>query len=484
MPKIITIGDSTVCKFNDVSYYYPRFGYGELLRPYLNNIEVLNLALSGRSSKSFLVEPEYQKYLNVVEKGDFVIIGFGHNDEKSDDHARFTSALLDINTEGSFKKSLYDNYIKPALDKGATPIVCTPIPRLDLSLKFTGNSIHINENGDYKKCILDLANEVNITGVNLTDPLVNLSKQLKEKQVLLHAISKGKKKDGVVTYDERSVDKTHLNYLGAKWTAYFLLKALKDKNHPLTKYLNDFKEPNDSDLKVNELYCYKDYVTPNFNTYIPTDNFKTEEPFYGTAFGTLDAMPSEYIAKSDGDDFLVGTKGSFGKFNASFDGFAFAFTKIKKTLNFRLSAHVTFDYVLSVRQTGVGLMLRGDSYLNQEVKNESYSTNFIAAGLITTDASTYVNFSRPSPTEINKEMNVYNDFYNQNDELDIIIDRLGQVVTVKTTYRGKEYVTKYIDFDYLAMDPEYVYVGMFATKQTIARFSNVKLEITGNAKEA
>ena len=76
----------------------------------------------------------YQTFLNEVSEGDFVIIGFGHNDEKGDDIARFTSALKDINEEGSFKKSLYDNYIKIALDKKATPIICSPIPRLDLSM--------------------------------------------------------------------------------------------------------------------------------------------------------------------------------------------------------------------------------------------------------------------------------------------------------------------------------------------------------------
>ena len=82
MAKIIMLGDSTVSKFNDVSYYYPRYGYGVLLTEYVNNIEVLNLALSGRSSKSFLVENNYQEFLDKVEMGDFVIIGFGHNDER------------------------------------------------------------------------------------------------------------------------------------------------------------------------------------------------------------------------------------------------------------------------------------------------------------------------------------------------------------------------------------------------------------------
>ena len=42
MAKIIMLGDSTVSSFEDVSYYYPRYGYGVLLSEYVKGIEVLN----------------------------------------------------------------------------------------------------------------------------------------------------------------------------------------------------------------------------------------------------------------------------------------------------------------------------------------------------------------------------------------------------------------------------------------------------------
>ena len=483
MAKIIMLGDSTVSKFNDVSYYYPRYGYGVLLTEYVNNIEVLNLALSGRSSKSFLVENNYQEFLDKVEMGDFVIIGFGHNDEKGDDFARFTSAKLGINDEGSYQKSLYDNYIKKALEKKAFPIVCSPIPRLDFSFKYEGNFIHINEYGDYRKSALDLASKLNIAGIDLTIPVVELSKKMGDKQLLLHAISKGKKVDGNITYDEKSVDKTHLNYLGAKWVAYFLASKLKEINHPISKYISNLEEPKISDLKVNPEYEYKEYKTPDFDSYNPPLNFKCDKPFYGTAFGALDKLDS-LIAKSDNDSFLVGTSEKRGKFNASSEGFAYAFTKIDKNYNFKFSAHLKIESYKEIRQSAFGLMLRGDVYFNQENPNENYTTNYIAGGLVTTDAITYVNFSRSNPTELDKELNVINEFYKENEELDISIERLGQVVFVDTIYRGEKYSSKYIDFDYLSLDDKYVFVGMFANNQTIVRFTNVKLEIKTLAKEA
>ena len=59
----------------------------------------------------------------------FLIIGFGHNDEKTEP-ARYTNPNGDYKTEGSFANSLYVNYIQPALERGVIPVVCTPIARL------------------------------------------------------------------------------------------------------------------------------------------------------------------------------------------------------------------------------------------------------------------------------------------------------------------------------------------------------------------
>ena len=71
------VGDSTVCEFND-NYYYPRYGYGTQIENYLDGTyEVRNLALSGRSSKSFLEEDNYKTLTgaNGMKSGDVLIVG-------------------------------------------------------------------------------------------------------------------------------------------------------------------------------------------------------------------------------------------------------------------------------------------------------------------------------------------------------------------------------------------------------------------------
>lgn len=75
MSTLWVIGDSTVSSFED-KYYYPRYGYGTMLDKYLNdNVKVVNIALSGRSSKSYLSEPEYNTLINGMKQGDYLLIG-------------------------------------------------------------------------------------------------------------------------------------------------------------------------------------------------------------------------------------------------------------------------------------------------------------------------------------------------------------------------------------------------------------------------
>ena len=80
--KIYVVGDSTVCDYSEKpdNYYLQRFGYGTQLYNYLNldnANQVVNLALSGRSSLSFLTEANYTKLKNEIGDGDYLIIGFG-----------------------------------------------------------------------------------------------------------------------------------------------------------------------------------------------------------------------------------------------------------------------------------------------------------------------------------------------------------------------------------------------------------------------
>ena len=80
-PTVWIIGDSTVSSFAD-NYYYPRYGWGTQIDKYLDGTyEVKNIALSGRSSKSYVNDKEYKELTAGMKQGDYLLIGFGHNDE-------------------------------------------------------------------------------------------------------------------------------------------------------------------------------------------------------------------------------------------------------------------------------------------------------------------------------------------------------------------------------------------------------------------
>ena len=61
----------------------PEHGWGQVLPQFLTTeIEIQNHAMNGRSSKSFRTEGRWDKVEKQLKKGDFVVIQFGHNDQK------------------------------------------------------------------------------------------------------------------------------------------------------------------------------------------------------------------------------------------------------------------------------------------------------------------------------------------------------------------------------------------------------------------
>jgi len=143
---VYLVGDSTVCNYEmakESGRYYPRNGYGMWFDDYLNeNVTVNNLALSGRSSKSFIKEKNYTTLKDNIKAGDYLVIGFGHNDQKTS-LSYYTNPASEVIHDDSFKYYLYNYYVKLALDVGATPILCTPIIRVDYPFDTHPKDFHL-----------------------------------------------------------------------------------------------------------------------------------------------------------------------------------------------------------------------------------------------------------------------------------------------------------------------------------------------------
>nr|MDE6655813.1 hypothetical protein [Anaeroplasmataceae bacterium] len=477
-PVLYVVGDSTVSSFND-PYYYPRYGYGTKLECYFKNIKIVNLALSGRSSKSFTEEENYKILFQSLKPNDFLMIGFGHNDEKSDDPLRFTDASKPVEDQSSFSYYLNAYYLKPALERKAYPILCTPICRVDVKNDYSKNSAHITPNGDYREAIFDLGKRMSIPVLDLT---YATKKRYMELGVLgamqHHATIAGKyDSDGItILPDLNTVDTTHLNSFGAKYIAYLIANLIKDTDSKLKAYLSDsLVEPSKAlDLIPNPSYKVKVYESPKLEDYTPKEHFTTmSEGWYGTAFGDCGGLPEEeehgYIAKEIKKGyFKVGQKGpsAKGKISLTSDGLAFCFRKIDVMDNFELSATAEILSTADVKQAGFGLMLRDDCYIHQKASTEIVTSNFLAAGLVTTDLTMSPIFYREQ-AELHKEEPLLNHLYKVGQRAELKIVRIGQSMQMCIIYEGVTYSKTYVDFDLLAVDHNFMYVGMFATRGTV-----------------
>lgn len=144
-PTLYIIGDSTV-KNGKGKGDGDLWGWGSVLDGYFDTtrIAVRNFALGGRSSRTFITEGHWDEVLEQLKPGDFVIMQFGHNDGGPlDDTAR---ARGTIKGTGEETKDIYNpimkrnetvhtygwymrKYANDAKAKGATAIICSPIPR-------------------------------------------------------------------------------------------------------------------------------------------------------------------------------------------------------------------------------------------------------------------------------------------------------------------------------------------------------------------
>ncbi len=116
--RIVIVGDSTVASFPEERQVW---GWGQMVSERLQpEAVVFNHAQSGRSSKSFIDEGRWKTAL--ADKPDYVLIQFGHNDQKQQDPKRYTDPAT------TYREHL-QRYIADARQQGAQPVLVTSVAR-------------------------------------------------------------------------------------------------------------------------------------------------------------------------------------------------------------------------------------------------------------------------------------------------------------------------------------------------------------------
>jgi rhamnogalacturonan acetylesterase len=147
LPTVWLIGDSTVKNSWDAGDD-GLWGWGNPVGAFFDRskINVENQALGGTSSRSYLTTKLWEAVRVQIKPGDFVIMQFGHNDgggAYDDDRARRSingsgDESIEVTLQRTGQKEVVHTfgwylrqYIADIQAKGATPIVCSLIPRND-----------------------------------------------------------------------------------------------------------------------------------------------------------------------------------------------------------------------------------------------------------------------------------------------------------------------------------------------------------------
>ncbi|WP_179008984.1 rhamnogalacturonan acetylesterase [Winogradskyella forsetii] len=213
---IYTIGDSTMSdKINPEEN--PERGWCQLLPQFLNDkATVKNHATNGRSTRSFIDEGRWDSVYKQLEKGDYVFIQFGHNDQKLTNPQRYT------NPHTAYRHNLI-KFVEESREKGAIPILFTSIVRR----KFNEEGTLIDTHGAYPLETRLVAQEYDVPFIDL----LYITEKMEEsygvegsKKLHLHY-----KPDEVSYFPDGKEDNTHLSVFGATEVAKLAVNALNEK---------------------------------------------------------------------------------------------------------------------------------------------------------------------------------------------------------------------------------------------------------------
>ena len=182
-PKITTIyliGDSTMADYSLENNYmktkYPKTGWGQVFQSFMaadsiktiqsliktDSVVVDDRAKGGRSTRTFFQEGRWRAVFENLKKDDIVIMQFGHNDASVKHQERF------VNIQGY--KEFLRLYVSQSREKGAKPIILTPVAR-NYPWK---DDVLENVHGEYDTAPKDIAKEMDVLIIDLNKKSRNL----------------------------------------------------------------------------------------------------------------------------------------------------------------------------------------------------------------------------------------------------------------------------------------------------------------------
>ncbi|SFU15291.1 Lysophospholipase L1 [Algoriphagus locisalis] len=220
------VGDSTMA---DKPYAgsNPEKGWGQVFPLYFKEgIRFENHAMNGRSTKSFRAEGRWDVVMERLSEGDYVIIEFGHNDQKINSADRYAYA------DSSYRDNLI-RFVNEVREKGGKAVLATPISRRS----FGENGVLTDTHGRYSEVVREVAAEMEVPLFDLHKKTIEVLEQFgveKSKELFLH-YSPG----DYSQFPEGREDNTHLSPTGAFKVSDLAVEELRRELPELVKFLKD-----------------------------------------------------------------------------------------------------------------------------------------------------------------------------------------------------------------------------------------------------
>ena len=199
--KVFSIGDSTMANKSSAT----ERGWGMFFGNFLDSesITYTNYGIDGYSTKSYIDGGKWTTVLGSLSAGDYVLIQFGHNDEKTD-------ASLHTDPETTFTENL-TKFVIEARAKGANPVFISPIVRR----KFSTDGNIYNDHTAYTAAMQALASSLSVPYIDMTQ----FSAYYENIAGIVGSRSLHEYYPGTATDALGEIDNTHLCALGAYITA-------------------------------------------------------------------------------------------------------------------------------------------------------------------------------------------------------------------------------------------------------------------------
>ena len=214
-PTLFLAGDSTMADKDELEAS-PERGWGQVFPTFLDTsrICVQNHARNGRSTKSFINEGRWDTLAARIKPGDFVIIQFGHNDQKLNDSTRYSD--LD-----AYKANL-TRMVNDVRQRQAQPVLATSVVRR----AFTDGGQCQNTLEGYPEAMRQTAAGLNVPLLDMNQMSAQWLEQTGEeasKNYYMHVQPGTWSK-----FPDGKVDDTHFNEAGALVMAGMAAQAIRD----------------------------------------------------------------------------------------------------------------------------------------------------------------------------------------------------------------------------------------------------------------